>query len=437
MQNKGIGKKITSIWLALCILVTGIGIPTESKAAETYMVFFDSQGGTYCPYITDIPENTKITLPKPTKERYDFDGWYTDTEYNYMSKVTDSTPIKENLLLYAKWKEKSLKYTGHIVEYTGGPVVVGNYIDKKDVTVVVSYADGTTAVLKEDEYTLDNGFMESVGTKTVWVRYTKNNQSLGSIQVKCVKESVYCIGFDSMGGSFVEPIMSIPPNSTISLPKKPTKKGYVFDGWYMEEDYVTKFTGEEKINKTFIVYAKWVKESAAKETEEEENLWQGELTLQSPVLNVAVGATEAIIVNTMQPGLEIWYGSSNPEVVSVNHNGIITGLKNGRAVIYAYVVDEGIELKCRVGVGNLPYITKIKPKKEEAEVEKGDTHQIKLKVLPKKIDKSQVSYKTSNSSIASVNTNGLVKAKKRGTCYITVKTTDGSNLKEKIKITVY
>ena len=135
--------------------------------------------------------------------------------------------------------------------------------------------------------------------------------------------------------------------------------------------------------------------------------------------------------------IDIKFLGENPEVVKVSNNGIITGLKNGRAVIYAYVVDEGIELKCRVGVGNVPYITEIKPKKESVEIEKGDTHQIKLKVLPKKIDKSQVSYKTSNSSIASVTTKGLVKAKKRGTCYITVKTTDGSNLKETIKITVY
>ena len=303
----------------------------------------------------------------------------------------------------------------------------------------VAYTDGTTAVLNEEEYFLENDYFDTVGEKYVSIYYPQDNYDryLCNVKIKIVKETVYCIGFDTMGGSSVAPITGIPLNSTISLPEKPTKEGYVFDGWYLEKDYVTKFTGEEKIDKTFIVYAKWVKGSAAKETEEEESLWKEELALQSPVLNVAIGATEAVIVNTMQPGLEIWYGSSNPEVVTVNDNGIITGLKNGRAVIYAYVVDEGIELKCKVGVGNTPYITKIKPKKESVEIEKGDTHQIKLKVLPKKIDKSQVSYKTSNSSIASVTTKGLVKAKKRGTCYITVKTTDGSNLKEKIKITVY
>ncbi|MBR5317118.1 MAG: Ig-like domain-containing protein, partial [Lachnospiraceae bacterium] len=336
------------------------------------------------------------------------------------------------------------------IEYIGEPVIVGNQVKKEDFVVSVTFSDGYVKLLKEEEFIIDDTSIDSIGYNIIFIKYIGDKEGDEDdtwlwdeeVQVKGVKESVYCIGFDTMGGSSIAPIIGIKPNTTITLPQNPTKKGYIFDGWYLDKNYTTKFVGNETIKKTFIVYAKWVSESEPvvkpePEVQEEQKLWEEKLELQSPVLNVAVGATEAVIVNTMQPGLEIWYGSSNPEVVTVNDNGIITGLKNGRAVIYAYVVDEEIELECKIGVGNVPYITKIKPKKESVEIEKGDTHQIKLKVLPKKIDKSQVSYKTNNSSIASVSANGLVKAKKRGTCYITVKTTDGSTLKEKVKITVY
>ncbi len=432
VKTKGFGQRLISMLLVFSIVIAGIGIPVKSKAAETYMVFFDSQGGSYCQYITDIPENTKITLPTPTKEGYIFGGWYEDADYT--NQFSSWETVTTSMLLYAKWNKKPIRTAK--AEYIGDPVVINNAVDKKDIVVTVTFSDGTTAILDEEEYFLQNDFYDTVGEKYVSVYYRQDNYDryLCNVKVKFVKETVHCIGFDTMGGSAVAPITGIAPNSTISLPEKPTKKGYVFDGWYLEKNYVTKFTGEEKITKTFIVYAKWIKES---EVSEEDKPYSEELTLNASVINVAVGATEAVIVNTMDPNLEVWYDSSNSDVVMVDDNGIITGIKNGRATIYAYVVDEGIELKCKVGVGNRPYITKIEPKKESKKVMKGDTYQIKLKVEPKKIDKSNITYTTSDWSIASVNAKGVVKAKKRGTCYITVKTTDGGNLKEKIRITVY
>ena len=44
-----------------------------------------------------------MTLPVPTKEGYEFKGWYLDsefaTEYNF------STPVTSDLVIYAKWEE--------------------------------------------------------------------------------------------------------------------------------------------------------------------------------------------------------------------------------------------------------------------------------------------------------------------------------------------
>lgn len=57
-------------------------------------------------------------------------------------------------------------------------------------------------------------------------------------------------------------------------------------------------------------------------------------------------------------------------------------------------------------------------------LEKGDTFQLALEVLPPSANQA-VSYKTSNSSVASVDQNGLISAKKAGTATITATAKDG------------
>ena len=56
---------------------------------------------------------------------------------------------------------------------------------------------------------------------------------------------------------------------TISLPENPTKNGYIFDGWYWDEDVWSRpFTAEslltEKLTADMSVYAKWITEEEAK-----------------------------------------------------------------------------------------------------------------------------------------------------------------------------
>ena len=69
-------------------------------------------------------------------------------------------------------------------------------------------------------------------------------------------------------------------------------------------------------------------------------------------------------------------------------------------------------------------------------IDLNSTYQIKVKtVKPKKASKA-VSYKTSNSKIASVSAKGIVKGKKEGTVKITVQSKANKKLKKTVKITV-
>lgn len=73
-------------------------------AVTTYTVTFDTNGGSDIEAVT-VAEGGKVAQPTaPTKEGFQFDGWYTDKE---LTKVYDfETPVTSSFTLYAKWTEK-------------------------------------------------------------------------------------------------------------------------------------------------------------------------------------------------------------------------------------------------------------------------------------------------------------------------------------------
>lgn len=64
------------------------------------------------------------------------------------------------------------------------------------------------------------------------------------------------ISFNSMGGSSVQAI-TIEKGKPISLPTAPTKEGYVFDGWYYDENYSTAYKVSDTFTSNTTLYAKW------------------------------------------------------------------------------------------------------------------------------------------------------------------------------------
>lgn len=67
----------------------------------------------------------------------------------------------------------------------------------------------------------------------------------------------YSVTFDSKGGSAVKTMTGIEQGSTITLPE-PKYKGYVFDGWYEDEEYTVAFNKDSTVNKNMTLYAKWI-----------------------------------------------------------------------------------------------------------------------------------------------------------------------------------
>ncbi len=67
--------------------------------------------------------------------------------------------------------------------------------------------------------------------------------------------TTYTVTF--MNGDVVYVTLYITAGSTVTIPADPTREGYVFDGWYLDENFTEEFDVTKKINSDIIVYSKW------------------------------------------------------------------------------------------------------------------------------------------------------------------------------------
>jgi uncharacterized protein YjdB len=131
----------------------------------------------------------------------------------------------------------------------------------------------------------------------------------------------------------------------------------------------------------------------------------------------------------------VTWTSSNKKVATVSSSGKVTAIAAGTANITCKAKDgSGVKVVCKVTVKQL--VTKIKLNKTKATVLKGKTLVLKATVSPTKASNKKVSWKSSNTKIATVSASGKVTAKKNGTVTITCTAKDGSKKTAKCKITV-
>ena len=133
--------------------------------------------------------------------------------------------------------------------------------------------------------------------------------------------------------------------------------------------------------------------------------------ISARVDQVYVGKKATVKVTTYGVSGTAKFKFSNTKVATVNSKGVITGKKAGTT-------------KITVTVGKYKKVLTVKVKKpsfslvkSSANLKKGKKVTIKVKAAPA----SKVTYKSSNTKVATVNSKGVVTAKKKGTAKITVK----------------
>ena len=216
---------------------------------KEYKITFDSTGGSTVESQV-IVEGNSVTKPtNPTKENHNFVRWeYQNKEYNFDNKVESDMTLK------AVWEEIKIEENYYDVEF-----MVNGETKKLSLTKVT-------------EKDLEGlGFEEKDGYEIKWyvngeeydfsepLTLTANT----SIEGKYVKTTLYTVKFNSDGGTSVSS-QKVKQNEKATEPAAITKNGYIFDGWYLNNN---KFDFNTAITKNITLVAKWTEDPNVKRYE--------------------------------------------------------------------------------------------------------------------------------------------------------------------------
>ena len=150
------------------------------------------------------------------------------------------------------------------------------------------------------------------------------------------------------------------------------------------------------------------------------------LTVSPTNINLSVGGTfevEAKVTPSNATYKELNWSSSNENVATVN-NGLIVGNSKGKAEIIVTTANKKITKKITVNVTDIE-ITSITLDKSSETIKIGETLSLIKTISPNNASSQNVSWDSSNTSVATVDSNGLVTGKGTGSAIISVRTANG------------
>lgn len=233
------------------------GIGTQSAQVgykkTVSKVQLNANGGHYSlnDDITEYVEGEETILPTDvSRNGYDFDGWYSNSNFTSEVCTKISSTATGTQFFYAKWNAKVYSIT---FEISGGTINSGN---------VSSYVYGNTVILPSDVvrtgYTFEGWYgtddfsdervyqiaLSDFGDKTFYAKWSQVD---------------YTIIYNANEGSFSETPTDVYNYGTEIVLPIPTRTGYVFLGWYNNSNLIgtsiTTITNTEYGNKEF--WAKW------------------------------------------------------------------------------------------------------------------------------------------------------------------------------------
>ena len=224
----------------------------------------------------------------------------------------------------------------------------------------------------------------------------------------------YVVTFDTDGGNEIASV-KVKENDKVKEPENPIKEGFTFTGWYYNEEL---YNFDTPVKQDITLKANW-----------EENVEIEGIELNLTTLSLSPDGTATLVASLLPENakqVKLIWTSSDENIVTVDENGNIKGIKEGTATITVKTEDEKFTASCTVTITN--DIVKVEGVQISGakEVKVGNTIKLTAQVTPDNASNKSVIWSSSNSYIAKVDQNGNVKGLKAGTVTITVETVDGS-----------
>ena len=166
------------------------------------------------------------------------------------------------------------------------------------------------------------------------------------------------------------------------------------------------------------------------------------ISLNKTTASVTKGKTlqlTATVTPTNATNKVVTWSTSDKNVATVSPSGLVTAKLAGTATITCTAKDgSDVKATCKITVKNpVVKVTKVTLNKTTATLAPKETLTLKATVTPTNTTNKAVTWKSSNTKIATVSSSGKVTAKAAGTVTITCTAKDGSGKKATCKITVY
>ena len=383
-------------------------------------------------YVNTEQKTAKSDLPVFQNRGYTLSGWYTDTAYQ--NEASDT--IKKGTDLYAKWILNS--YTVSF-DSNGGSSVAAQSVNYN--TAASKPADPSMT-----GYTFAGWFTD----KDCTTAYDFSSKVTGDITLYAKWNiNSYTVSFDSNSGSSVA-AQSVNYNTAASKPADPSMTGYTFAGWFTDKNYTNVYDFNSKVTGNITLYAKWDKipdqsssdqtdtsqpssgqtdtsQSSSDQTDTSQSSDTPKkytVTLNATSILLQKGKSTTAVKATLTKGDSIAkWTSSNKKVAAVDKKGKITAKKTGTATITVRTKNgatASVKVKVQKGKVTTKKLTVTNVTDKKLTLKKGKTFTIKTSVTPI-TSPDKVSYTSSNKKIVTVDKKGKLKAVKKGTATITVK----------------
>ncbi|MCI2147191.1 MAG: InlB B-repeat-containing protein, partial [Clostridiales bacterium] len=428
----------------------------------------------------EVVKNEDVEVGKTTtapadlqKDGYHLDGWYTNDSYTG-DKYDFTTPVNDNLNLYAKWVKDeptppTEKYT---VTYTDG--VPNEEIFKDQVTSNILTGSKTPAfngtptrsgyTFADWTPTVEETVTKDIIYKATW---TKNNTpTTPTTPVTPTPSEEHKVTITPNNGD-PDITQTVPDGGKAVEPDDLTNDGYKLDGWYTDSTMTQPFDFSQPIKSDIHIYAKWTKTNEP-------------VTPAKPSKKVSGILLPKVIAKGKHTQTLTWTALKNVDGYFIYTNHCDEGKKlhpfkkvadykaskarvytrknlktyhNYKYYVAAYKIKNGKKVVVRNSVtvhsvcGNTSArstnVKSVKVKKHAVTLKKGKTYKVKATIS--KVNKKRafldathcglLRYLTADSKIADVNYNtGVIKAKKAGKTTVYVLGVNG--IRDKVTVTV-
>jgi uncharacterized repeat protein (TIGR02543 family) len=383
--------------------------------AGSFTVTYDSNGSTggtvpsdtHSPYTAGTPVTVLGNTGSLVKTGYTFASWNTAANGSGTDYVADATfTISTNTTLYAKW----IYGTAYTVTFNtdgGSPTPISQIVASgEELTRPADPTKGNHTFV---------GWYKDAATTTKWKFDTDVVTENTTLYAKWIYGTGYLGSFETGNGSAVEEQI-VQPDGTLTRPPDPTRADYTFAGWYKDEATTTQWNfATDVVTENTTLYAKWIYGTAYTVTFNTDG--------GSPLPISQIVASGGTLTRPPDPtkGNHI-FGGWYKEAAKTNQWNFATDVVTANTTLYAKWINP---------------VTSISLNHVTTTLVPNDELIITPEILPANASNKALTWTSSDTSVATVNNNGVVTAVGPGTATITARAQDGGGTMATTQVTVH